>query len=831
MSDIQPPFWLVDGQQYHGLDADYVALLERSIGIKINLLAQKNIPSNVSVAALMTLVPPDTARHVFGMTEPLLDFPLIILTQRGKHRVNTLHKAYQLRAAVVANSLTDHMLREKYPELNFVPMQSLNAALSALSQGRLDAVISNLVSSRYSIDQLQLENLTISSYLPYRLQLRILAADINSPLFNILQKAIAEISQEQHLSLRSLWFPLRHELQTQENLQNLVFFGLPLIALIFAMLIAAIAWNTRLQQLLEQHQRTQEELQYTKQKLLDERQTLQMILDNAPIGIWLQNHQGHLLFVNKFFCDATGIQEKTFLEVEDYADLYDERTAAHCRQSDREALKKDGPLVSYEKIVFADGHEHELEVIKARLLDAQGHINGLIGLSVDITARRAAEKKLEYQAFFDGLTKLPNRNLLMEQLKKSLALARNRKHYGALLCFDLDNFKVINDSLGHQAGDRLLELIGKRLAMHIHEEDMAARLGGDEFSLIIPELSHDGVTAVERAQSIAENLQAAISQPYLLNHQEYHITPSVGIAIFPIGRETAEDVLKYADTAMYRAKDEGRNAIRFFLPRMQQAAEARLMMQNALRTALEQQQFELYYQPQVTLQGELIGAEALIRWHHQERGMVSPAEFIPLAEDTGMVIALGEWVLQTACHQLRAWQQAGLKMPRISINLSPRQFHQPHFVSSLIHIVQESGVNPQHVELEVTERILIQDNQAVKHKMEQLKSVGLRFAIDDFGTGYSSLSYIKSLPLDLIKIDQSFVRDITTDQNDAVIVETIISMANHLGLELLAEGVENRQELEFLHSKGCLNYQGYYFSRPLPATTFFQQAQQGFSPI
>lgn len=558
------------------------------------------------------------------------------------------------------------------------------------------------------------------------------------------------------------------------------------------------------------------------QALRTERRTLQKILDNAPIGIWLQNANGKLLFVNRAFCDSVGISEEQFLSVPHYAQLYPPASAASCMASDADALAHEGPRLSYEKVQFVDGQVHDLEIIKVRQSDDEGRITGLIGLSLDVTARMKAEEQLRYQAFYDSLTGLPNRTLLLDQLNKVLAQARRHEHHAALLFFDLDNFKVINDSLGHAAGDRLLHELGQRLINQVREEDTAARLGGDEFVVILPELSGGESHSAEQSRQVAEKLQRVISEPYIIDDQEFHITVSIGISLFPLNEKSAEDILKHADTAMYRAKEQGSNGISFFLPSMQQVAEERLRMQNALRRALEQGDMALHYQPQCDAQGAIVGCEALLRWHDSQLGQVPPAVFVPVAEEIGLIQLLGQWVLHQALDQLRCWRDEGL-LPEgftLAVNVSPRQFNQPDFVALVQMAIAASSVQPSMLELEVTERLLISDVDEVESRMRQLHDIGVCFSIDDFGTGYSSLAYLRRLPLDRLKIDRSFVSDLMTDANDALIVETIIDMAHHLGFEVVAEGVEQATELEFLTRHGCEFFQGYYFDRPLTAEAF-----------
>ncbi len=554
--------------------------------------------------------------------------------------------------------------------------------------------------------------------------------------------------------------------------------------------------------------------------LREKQQTLQSLLDNAPIGIWFQNTEGKLLFVNQAFCGAIGISEEDFLSVPHYSVLYDPETAKSCMASDEVALCNEGPNVSYERMHFVDGKLHDLEIIKSRVHDEHGQSLGLIGLSMDITDKKQAEEKLLHQAYFDELTGLGNRNYLMENLAKSLASANRHNHYNALLFFDLDNFKIINDSLGHHTGDILLKEIGNRLKEVIRAEDTVARLGGDEFIVILNDLGMDQRSADAQAHDTAENIRKRLALPYDLGEHEQHVTMSVGISMFPNHDNDVHDILKHADTAMYRAKDAGRNSVRFFMPSMQKETEERLLMQNMLRYALPNKQFALHFQPQYNQHGKIIGAESLLRWQHPSQGMISPARFIPVAEESGQILDIGAWVLRESCKTLKRWQEMGGNNITLSANVSPRQFHQSTFVEQVLGVVTETGVDPHYLELELTESLLIEHLSDVTEKMNTLKQHGIRFAIDDFGTGYSSLTYLKRMPLNRLKIDQSFVRDLNSDPSDALIVETIIAMASHLQLEVIAEGVETEEQLQFLEKSGCTMHQGFYFSRPLDREKF-----------
>ncbi len=454
----------------------------------------------------------------------------------------------------------------------------------------------------------------------------------------------------------------------------------------------------------------------------------------------------------------------------------------------------------------------------------------IYGTLRDITERKQAEARIEYLAYFDALTELPNRRLLLDRLEQNISRAKRHGHYGAMLFLDLDRFKNINDSLGHPVGDALLKEVSKRLTIDLRTEDTVSRLGGDEFVMLLSDLGEDPVNAAAVAQQKAEVIQNRLAEKYQITEHVLHVTPSIGVAMFPTsedGNETGNDILRFADTAMYRAKDDGRDTIRFFLPSMQSAADARLAIEKELRYAMEKNELSLVFQPQVDNQGNIVGAETLLRWNHPQKGFISPATFIPVAEATGLILPIGEWVLRTSCEYLKAWADNGLPLQHLAVNVSPRQFRQPDFVDQVCRILQETGASPNTLGLELTEGMVIDNVVDTIEKMQALKQLGIELSIDDFGTGYSSLAYLKQMPLDILKIDQSFVRDIDSDANDAAIVDTIISMANHLDLRVIAEGVETELELAFLSGKGCKLYQGYHFSRPVPDDQFTKQLRAG----
>jgi len=452
-----------------------------------------------------------------------------------------------------------------------------------------------------------------------------------------------------------------------------------------------------------------------------------------------------------------------------------------------------------------------------------GEVTHYVGTLTDITQRKAAEEEIMHLAFYDPLTRLPNRRLLLDRLKQALAASVRSKREGALLLIDLDNFKTINDTLGHDMGDMLLQQVAQRLATCSREEDTVARLGGDEFVVMLVDLSEVSQEAATQVKTVGEKIVATLGQPYLLSGYEHHSTASIGVTLFGDRQLTSDELLKRADLAMYQAKSAGRNTLRFFDPDMQAVVTARAAMEADMRQGLRQNDFLLYYQAQVDCAGRLTGAEALVRWQHPQRGLVCPAEFIPLAEETGLILPLGQWVLETACNQLVAWAaRPNMAHLTVAVNVSVRQFRDAGFVDQVVAVLDHTGANPKKLKLELTESLLVEDVEDTIAKMFALKAEGVSFSLDDFGTGYSSLAYLKRLPLDQLKIDQSFVRNILTDRNDATIAHTIVTLAQSLGLAVIAEGVETEAQRDFLAGHGCDAYQGYFFGRPTPVEALEQ---------
>jgi diguanylate cyclase (GGDEF)-like protein/PAS domain S-box-containing protein len=477
-------------------------------------------------------------------------------------------------------------------------------------------------------------------------------------------------------------------------------------------------------------------------------------------------------------------------------------------------------------LVRRDGVEAAIEDSVAPIHDRRGRVTGAVMVFHDVSTTRALSLRMSYLAQHDSLTDLPNRALLNDRLTQGIALAHRHRQQLAVLFLDVDRFKRVNDSLGHDVGDRLLQSVAQRLLACVRTSDTVSRQGGDEFVILLSD-----VTRARDAAVIAEKILVALSPPHHIDRHILHLTASIGIVLCPDDGTDTQTLLKHADFAMYHAKDRGRNTYQFFKPDMNERALERQSLENGLRHALQRQEFLLHFQPKINLRTEaIVGVEALIRWHHPRHGLVPPAQFVPIAEESGLIVPIGKWVLREACRQARAWQVAGLPLLSIAINISSVELRDAGFVAGVRAILLETGLAPNHLELELTETFLVQDSQSTATVLQSLKETGVQLALDDFGTGFSSLSHLKRFPVDTLKIDQSFVRKLTTDPGDAGIVSAVISMGRSLHMRVVAEGVETAEQLEFLRRYRCPEGQGYYFSHPVAAEEFVHLLERGVAP-
>jgi diguanylate cyclase (GGDEF)-like protein/PAS domain S-box-containing protein len=558
----------------------------------------------------------------------------------------------------------------------------------------------------------------------------------------------------------------------------------------------------------------------SKRKKIEEELKVAAVAFDSQEGMMVTDTDGKILRVNNAFCKVTGYTEEEVIG----------KNPSILNSGRHDAAFYDVMWNDINQVGFWEGEiwnkrkngEIYLEhiIIKA-VKNSNGILKNYVGTLTDITASKSAANAIQHLAFYDILTRIPNRRLFLDRLKLALASSMRSGNEGALLFLDLDNFKILNDTLGHDIGDLLLQQAARRIESCVREGDTVARLGGDEFVVMLEGLSSQPLEAAAQTEAVGAKILSILGQTYQLAGNEYHITISIGATLFNNHRAGIDELFKQADIAMYQSKKAGRNTLRFFDQQMQASINERVTLERELNQAIVQQQFRLYYQIQVDSHGKALGAEVLIRWIHPERGLETPAYFIPLAEETGLIIPIGKWVLEKACAQIRKWQKNEItRHLTLSVNVSAKQFHEAFFVDQVQAAVQRYHINPAQLKLEPTESILLENIEATIATMNELKAFGVRFALDDFGTGFSSLQYLKKLPLNQLKIDQSFVRDLASDSNDQAIVKTIIAMAQSLNLEVIAEGVETQEQRLILQHNGCNHFQGYLFGKPVPIEQF-----------
>jgi diguanylate cyclase (GGDEF)-like protein/PAS domain S-box-containing protein len=566
------------------------------------------------------------------------------------------------------------------------------------------------------------------------------------------------------------------------------------------------------------------------ESLFEEKERAQITLNSIGDAVVSTDISGHVTFLNAVAERLTGWsqQEAGGRPLEEVFRIIDGNTREEARNPMAFAICENRTVALTPNCILIrrDGVESPIEDSSAPIHDRHGQVTGAVMVFHDVSAARATTLKMSYLAQHDGLTGLPNRLLLNDRLIEAMALAHRYQRQLAVLFLDVDRFKYINDTLGHVIGDRLLQSIAQRLLGCVRTSDTVSRQGGDEFVILLPEVAH-----AQDAALCADKILELLHSPHRIDQHELHVTASIGMVTYPDDGTDAETLLKHADFAMYHAKDSGRDNRQFFKRDLNMQALERRSLENGLRYALEREELTLHYQPKINLEtGDIVGVEALIRWEHPDLGFVSPAEFVPIAEECGLMVPIGRWVLAQACHQGQAWQDIGLAPIRIAVNISAIELRAKDFLSGIGVILAETGLDPRFLELELTETFLLQDSIATLAVLRDLKQLGLNLALDDFGTGYSSLNHLKRFPIDTLKIDRSFVSTIITNSDDASIVCAVISMGKNLHMRVIAEGVETREQLAFLQDRECPFGQGYYFSQPLTGPACTQLLRRGIAP-
>jgi diguanylate cyclase (GGDEF)-like protein/PAS domain S-box-containing protein len=614
-----------------------------------------------------------------------------------------------------------------------------------------------------------------------------------------------------------LWLLVGALIMALLSIVQIVFLGFPLtprtffIPLPFGALcgLAVGAWFSRLRLVSNQLRQSEARFRHLYQK--------------TPVMLHTIDRRGLLLHVSDYWLQSMGYQREEVIgqPMSDFLSEKSRRLAEEKVLPDlfRAGYVKDIPY----QMVKKSGEYIDILLSAVAEHDGEGEIVRSLAVVIDVTERKRAEREIQKLAYYDTLTGLPNRTLFFDRLSQAIAQAKREHRQVGVLFLDLDRFKTINDTLGHMAGDMLLKYVARRLRGCVRESDTVARLGGDEFVVILP-----GVHSEQDLTHSAKKVLEALSRPVRLGEKKFFTTASIGISIFPLDADSVESLLRNADIAMYAAKERGKNTYQFFSEEMNAKVVEKLGLETRLREALKREEFFLVYQPQIDLaSGTMTGLEALLRWRHPEVGLIPPGEFIRVAEETGLIVPIGEWALRTACAQAIVWQQAGFPPLRMAINISGRQFDQPDFIDLMDRVLRDTGLDPKWLELELTESIVMENVPETIMTLTDLKVRGIHLAIDDFGTGYSSLSYLKHFPFDRIKIAQEFVRDVPNDPEDSAIVEAITGMANSLGLEVIAEGVEKQVQLDFLRACNCHEMQGFLFARPMNASDMTKQFLRG----
>ncbi len=555
----------------------------------------------------------------------------------------------------------------------------------------------------------------------------------------------------------------------------------------------------------------------TERRRAEEQQRIAAVAFDSRDGMMVTDRKGVILRVNRAFSEFTGYSAEEAVG-NTPALLHSTRHDDTFYRKMWEAISREGHWEGEIWNRRKDGGIYPEWLAISAIRDEAGEITHYLGNFSDVSEPREAQRKILELAYYDSLTDLPNRRLLLDRLQQAMSASARNYLFGALFLLDLDHFKTLNDTRGHDIGDQLLIQVAERLQGAVREGDTVARLGGDEFVVLLESLGENEVQAAAHAEHIAEKIRTSLNREYQLGDQDSHVSPSIGVTLFYGHAESSDELFKHADLALYQAKGAGRNAIRFFNPAMQAAIDARARLESGLRLALVKEEFVLHYQPQMRSDGMMAGAEVLLRWQPEGSEMVSPADFIPLAEETGLILPIGQWVLETACRRLVAWaRDPATSHLQLAVNISARQFRQADFAEQVRNLLERTGADPRRLKLELTESLVLDNVERTIQTMHELKALGVGFSLDDFGTGYSSLSQLKRLPLAQLKIDQSFVHDIDTSPDAAAIVQAIISLAHNLRLEVIAEGVETEAQREFLARHGCQTYQGWLFGRPCPA--------------
>ena len=927
-----PPYeWLDKQNNYQGIAADFLHLIEQRVGIHFDIVSYKNAGHEIledaqagKVDMLSCLAKTESREKYLNFSPAYINSSAVIIAEQSQGYINSLNQLAGSSVAIHKGHYTQELLAKHHPKIDIISTETLEQALKLVATGEAIAFVGDATAASYTIKKSGILNLNIAGSTPYQSNFSLAISKRHPELHSIMQKALASISEQEKDKIFNRW----QKLNITKGLSYTAAYKYALLVLVIFLIFTYWVY------LLKKSEKARK----------DSEAKLHAIFDNVPMGIWLTDKEGRFTFVNQAYCNAAGLTQKQLIDANSLSSLIGQRKINICVAANQACLNQEEPYILHESFTLNDGKLHDLEITKTKLLDSAGEIVGIIGVLVDITERKQTDIKLkqseahfrfiaesaqaliwicdanmqytwfnkmwldftgrtleqelghnwiisihpddlqsckncfakhfnlhqpftmEYrlkhhdgtyrwildngtprfspsgkfegyigssfditerkkdeeliwqQANYDELTHLPNRRMFQDRLELETVKSHREKRSLALLFIDLDHFKAVNDTLGHDTGDLLLIEAAQRIKSCIRETDTVARLGGDEFTVILSELLD--TSSIER---ITDSIIKKLSRPFKLKEQEVYITASIGITLYPNDGDNVSQLLKNADQAMYRAKNLGRNRFSYYTPAMQETAQKHLQILTDLRSALARQQFQLYYQPIVDLEtGKILKAEALIRWFHPSKGMISPADFIPIAEESGLIIEIGDWVFKQAAQQAKHWLDKYDLTIQISINKSPVQFHSSEDSTNWIKYLKNLNLLGDSIVIEITEGLLMETSDSVIQQLLQFRDANIQVSMDDFGTGYSSLAYLNKFDIDYLKIDQSFTRNLSPHSSDMILSEAIIVMAHKLGLKVIAEGIETEEQLQLLKAVGCDYGQGYLFSRPVPADEFIK---------
>jgi len=808
---------------YIGIVSEHLKLISNSTGIEFKMSPSKTWTESTEKAKsgqvdiISETDDSDLKKHL-TFTHSYLSNPIVITMRNTENHVEDISLISDRKIALIKDYGYAAKIRRQYAKIQFITVDDIQHGLIAVSTGEVDALLCTLSLCSYTISELGLNNVRIVGKTNFDTKLA-LGVQKNLPeLVSILNKAIDQISPKEQQAILDPWIKQKFIPSTDYILAYKIIIAAVTLLIIFAL------WNRRLSKEIVLRKKTESELKSSEETLRISHQRLFLHLEQNPLAVIEWNSKFESIYWNSSAERMFGFKKEEVYNQHATKNILPESAKEAVDIVWRDLINGQGGHRITNENTTKDGRIILCEWYNTPVVDKEGKIIGVTSLINDVTQRKTSEETIWKQANFDDLTGLPNRNMFHDRLRHELVKSKRANLPLGLLLLDLDSFKEVNDTLGHDVGDVLLQQAAIRIKKCVRESDTVARLGGDEFTIILSEL-HDK----NNIHTIAQNIIQTLSEEFHLGEESIHISASLGITLFPLDAKNIEGLIKNADQAMYEAKKKGRNCFSYFTQSLQDNALKRLHITKDLRRAIYAQQFEVYFQPIVDMHtNEIHKAEALIRWHHPKRGMVSPLDFIQLAEETGLISEIGDWVFKETAYWANHWNEKFNIPLQISVNMSPVQFKLENevFSSNWLDYLNDTGLAGKNIVIEITEGLLMHAEIDIVEKLLWLRDAGIQVAIDDFGTGYSSLAYLKKFDIDYLKIDQSFVRNMETDNNDVVLSEAIIVMAHKLGLKVIAEGVETEAQKQLLIKADCDFAQGYLYSKPVPSAEFEALLQQ-----